>query len=252
MICNLWDPMSLRHPVYPEVYMQVWHMCDSLEEWFDHSVCCSVLQRVAVCCSVLQWSRYAYLSDRKLFHNSLCGACNTLLHCNTLQHTATHCNTLSHCNTLQHNSLCGPCILYMYACAYNQINDSYILIFLYAAYIFLCCSVVQRVWVRYRVLPCVTVCYREVQCGAVCCSMMQVCCGVAHVWRSHSSLEEWFDHSVCCSVLQRVAVCCSVLLCVAVCCSVLQCVAVCCTLLQCVAVCCSVLRRHVYGRATPL
>jgi len=47
--------------------------------------------------------------------------------------------------------------------------------------------------------------------------------------------------------LQCVAVCCSVLQCVAVCCSVLQeadkecelqCVAVCCSVLQCVAVCC--------------
>ena len=37
--------------------------------------------------------------------------------------------------------------------------------------------------------------------------------------------------------LQCVAVCCSVVQCVAVCCSVYQCVAVCCSALQCVAVC---------------
>jgi len=37
--------------------------------------------------------------------------------------------------------------------------------------------------------------------------------------------------------LQCVAVCCSVLQCVAVCCSALQCVAVCCSVLQCVAMC---------------
>jgi len=40
----------------------------------------------------------------------------------------------------------------------------------------------------------------------------------------------------CCNVLQSVAECCSVSQCVAVCCSVLQCVAVCCSVLQCVAV----------------
>ena len=42
--------------------------------------------------------------------------------------------------------------------------------------------------------------------------------------------------AVCCSVLQRVVVCCSVLQCVAVCCSVLQRVVVCCSVLQCIAV----------------
>jgi len=63
---------------------------------------------------------------------------------------------------------------------------------------------------------------QELQCVAVCCSVLQCV-------------------AVCCSVLQCVAVCCSVMQCVAVCCSVLQCVAVCCSVLQCVAVCCSVL-----------
>jgi len=49
-----------------------------------------------------------------------------------------------------------------------------------------------------------------------------------------------------CSELQCVAVCCSVLQCVAVyidVCSELQCVAVCCSVLQCIAVCCGIYRR---------
>jgi len=83
------------------------------------------------------------------------------------------------------------------------------------------------------VLQCVAVCCGVLQCVAVCCSMVAVCCCVA-VW------------------LHFVAVCCGVLQCVAVCCVVLWCVvkpriltrlrhkqvAVYCSV---VAVCCSVL-----------
>ena len=59
----------------------------------------------------------------KLNHtaNTLTAAhCRALLHCNTLQHTATHCNTLqhtaTHCNTLQHtathcNTLSSVCTI---------------------------------------------------------------------------------------------------------------------------------------------
>ena len=49
--------------------------------------------RLAMCCSWIGriWQR-----------------CDTVTHCNTLQHTATHCNTLFHtatqCNTLQHTA----------------------------------------------------------------------------------------------------------------------------------------------------
>ena len=93
---------------------------------------------------------------------------------------------------------------------------------------------------RSSVLQCVAV---WCMCVAVCCSVLQcvaVCCSMLYV-------------AVCCSVLQYVAACCSVstLLThaslsylmstathrVAVCCSVVQCVAVCCSVLQCVVVC---------------
>jgi len=99
------------------------------------TVCCSMLQHVAVCCSVLLCvlqfvaecvavvccssvlkqcvadDRLDYLYTNTLQHSMQHTAtlCNTLqhtaTHCNTLQHNATHCNTLqrtaTHCNTLQ-------------------------------------------------------------------------------------------------------------------------------------------------------
>ena len=114
--------------------------------------------------------------------------------------------------------------------------------------------VVSRIW--YVQLQCVAVCCSVLQCVAVCCSVWQ-CVAVFHgfplIWYVQLQCV-----AVCCSVLQCVAVCCSVLwfstymVCpVAIhmmyptaneslCCSVLQCVAVCCSVLQCVAVCCSV------------
>ena len=46
MICNLGDPMSLRHPVVAE--------CEQSSTVNILRVCWSVLQCVAVCCSVLQ------------------------------------------------------------------------------------------------------------------------------------------------------------------------------------------------------
>jgi len=66
-----------------------------------------------------------------------------------------------------------------------------------------------------------------VQCGAVCCSVLQCV-----------PLPSTIVRTIC-SVMQCVAVCCSVLQCIAVC------VAVCCSMLQRVAVCCGVV--HVYG-----
>jgi len=72
----------------------------------------------------------------------------------------------------------------------------------------------------------------QVQCVAVCCSVLQ--CGAVVGRRSALFLSF--------SVLQCVAAWCSVLQCVAVCCSMLECVAVCCSVLQCVAVCCSELQ----------
>ena len=82
------------------------------------------------------------------------------------------------------------------------------------------------------------------QCGAVCCSVLQ--CVAALLYQAFAAF------SLACAgddarwKLHCVAVCCSVLQCVAMCCSALQCVAntahgeadkVCCSVLQCVAVC---------------
>jgi len=77
------------------------------------------------------------------------------------------------------------------------------------------------------------VCWSELICVAVWCSVLSVLQGIA---------VDLQCVVVCCSVLQCVAVCCSVLQCVAACCSVLQCIAACCSVLQCAALYCRVLQ----------
>ena len=84
------------------------------------SVCCSVLQCVAVCCSV-GWMKSVReprgcvpLRPRArhcktlhtathctLQHTAHCNILQHTAHCNTLQHTATHCNTLQHTDPVQ-------------------------------------------------------------------------------------------------------------------------------------------------------
>ena len=58
MICNLGDPMSLRHPVvvvFPNQSTVVSpNEADAVRQPSCIAVCCSVLQCVAACCSVLQ------------------------------------------------------------------------------------------------------------------------------------------------------------------------------------------------------
>jgi len=116
------------------------------------------------------------------------------------------------------------------------------------------------------VVQCFVAWYSELQCVAVCCSVLQTAIKrFPEVWEKTIAIHlDWRCITMelryssvlqrvaaCCSVLQCIAVCCSVLPCVAVCCSVLQCVAVycsarqceCCSVLQCVAMCCSVLQR---------
>ena len=126
MICNLGDPMSLRHPVINFLRQHSFVACESDSlirdmahlvfkwdmtksfEWgggLNHmSRPTGMWQQV-----LLSLQRTATHCDR-LQHTET--HCNTLqhavLHCVTLQHTATHCNTLRHaatrCNTLQHTA----------------------------------------------------------------------------------------------------------------------------------------------------
>ena len=70
-----------------------------------------------------------------------------------------------------------------------------------------------------RVLQCLILRFRVLQCVAVCCGVLQ------------------YVIIMCYRALQCVAVCCSVLQCVSVCCSALSCIAVHCIVLQCVSVC---------------
>jgi len=77
------------------------------------------------------------------------------------------------------------------------------------------------------------------QCVAVRCSVLPVCCSVLQyvtVWCIVDYMM--MLKQVCCSVLQYVAMCCIVLQCGAVCCRVLQYVA----LLQSGTVCCGELK----------
>jgi len=77
------------------------------------------------------------------------------------------------------------------------------------------------------------VCWSVVMCDAVWCSVLNVLQCIA---------VDLQCVAVCWSVLQCVGVCCSVLQCIAACCSVLQCIAACCSVLQCAALYCRVLQ----------
>jgi len=127
-----------------------------------------------------------------------------------------------------------------------------------------CVKVCLGSYVRKRALCLVSAeeCCSVLQCGSVCCSVLEYAqevmsakepytllylyvvrcsvlqCVALHLWGcfrgSAIHIISAEDPNKCCSVLQYVAVCCSVLQCVAVCCSVLHCGAVCYSVLKCV------------------
>jgi len=78
------------------------------------SVCCSVLQYVAVRCSVLQRAAVCCPQRVCALANAMLSdtATHITIHGNTVQHTAAHCHTLPHtlhqiaphCNKLQHTA----------------------------------------------------------------------------------------------------------------------------------------------------
>jgi len=148
-------------------------------------VSCGELQCVAGCCRVLfieNTTPRGSLTIDAQNGNSCNTLYNTIIHCDTVQHSATQCNTVqhtaTHCNFHETQTPKGS--LRVDA----QSGNFYL--------------VLQRVAVCCRVLHCVAVCCGVLQCAAVYCSVLQCI-------------------AVCCSVLQCVAVCCSVLQCVAVC-----------------------------------
>jgi len=134
----------------------------------------------------------------------------------------------------------------------------------------LCCSVLSLMYVNRRVhvwhyssrrdMQCIAVCCSVLQCVAVCCSVLQclaVCCSLmSSVTRP---MTHWLLQCVAACVLQCVAVCSSALQCVAVSCHqshdpwLTDCVAVCCSccsVLRCVAVGCRVLQSYIYSHTT--
>ena len=182
---------------------------------------------------------------------------------NTLQHAATHCTALQHaatrCNTPGREHVTQRPSSGQRESASNQTDTSAPgLVRLEHIYIYgvlqCVCSVAQcvagreRVDTKYHVSSsfgtprtyiyrmCCSVCHSVVQCGAVCCGVLQRVCSVlqcvavkervdakCHV-SSGFGEPRIYLHTMCCSVC-------------------LHCVTVCCTVLQCVAACCSVVLR---------
>jgi len=181
------------------------------------------LYTFAVCCSVLHVQRM-FTCKHSLQHN--------VMHCQTLQHTATNWNSQQHAFEQQPaiplDCRCNTLLRAATQC--NTLSD----------------TPTHRIASQHTAPHCNTLqhtaTHSNMPCKATCdafrlrCSVLQCiapCCTVLH------------RVAPCCSVLQCVAVCCSVLHRVAPCCAVLQCVAVCCvysSVLQCVAVCRSVLQ----------
>jgi len=102
MICNLGDPMSLRHPVAFVFWPADPCRCDECNS-----------ASVLLCLHFLIVVSIAHDRDSDWIHCIFTAPhCTTLHHtaphCNTLQHTAPHCNTLhhtaTHCTTLQHTA----------------------------------------------------------------------------------------------------------------------------------------------------
>jgi len=125
MICNLEDPMSLRHPVTWYV-TRLMHICDMTYShvWQGLSMCLTWL--IHVCCMNLWYVSLMYedlLCARESVQIFLLQCiltrrswAKTRTHCDALQHTATHsllqciwarsswARTATHCNTLQHTA----------------------------------------------------------------------------------------------------------------------------------------------------
>ena len=144
------------------------------------AVCCSVVQCAAVCCSVLQ---------------------RVVACCSVVQYVAVSCSVLQCvavcCSVLQ-------CVAAYLSSEETELKDSML------QYVAVCCS--RRVSFsrgdsaqRLKSLS-------WLQCGAVCCSVLQY---VAVCFIVSQSTQEPLVAAVCCSVLQRVGVCCSVFQCVA-------------------------------------
>jgi len=120
-----------------------------------YTVCCSVLQYVAVCCSVLH-SLHARLSRRKCHRLYWCSMC-----CSVVQGVAVCCSVLHSPHSRPSRRKCQR----LFSCS-------------------MCCSVLQCVadhwdvhvdsaYARFNRVLCVAVCCSVLQCAAVCCSVLQ-------------------------------------------------------------------------------
>jgi len=166
------------------------------------AVHCNTLQHTATHCITLQYNAthinilHNFLSIHTFLISTVGGKyvfcifgiytnCNTITHCNALQHTATHCNTLQHTATLSN-------ILHYF-------KNTYLFSTMDGMYVF---SVLQFVAVWCSVLRRVEMCCSLLQFVAVCCSVLQCTvefyCGL---YMCSQCVASWY------SVLQYVAEC---------------------------------------------
>jgi len=142
-------------------------------------VCCSVLHCVALCCSELQQALLRASHIKKIVSLFECCEsdthCNT--HCNTLcnthcyTHCTTHCNThcITRCNTHCHTH-CNT-----HTATHTAIHTATHTATHCALTSVCCCRAVAVLCVLQCSFCAVTyVCYSELQCVAVCCSLMCV------------------------------------------------------------------------------
>ena len=181
---------QLGHPP-PYVYMYV--------RVYGYTVCCSVLQCVAVCCIVLQYVLQCVAE-----------CCSVLVFWAEI--------LLQCCQLDNHRPIYMYVCVYVYAVSYGVLQCVAMCWIVYPAEIRLRCCQPTKHYTQHTATHCNTLQHTATHCNTQHYIHTCMCIRIR-------------------SVLQCVTVCCSVLQCVAVCCSVLQCVAVCCSVLQCVAVC---------------
>jgi len=197
------------------------------------AVCCGVLQSVSVCSSVLQLQFFAVsvrhsIIARYRWQNENYIETGSSLHCSVLQCVAVCCSAMQYV-ALGYYVL--PCVAVRCSCSAGQfymrhVGSLRMILQLEAVY----CSVLQCIAVYCSVLQCVAVCCDVLYLVAMHCSVLQ--CGAVHSSCSagavlHMSRIWEYASAIATGSSQH--------------CSVLQCVALCCTLLQCIAVRCRVL-----------
>jgi len=195
MICNLGDPMSLRHPVTKirvkytcTLMMCNMHMYSTYVYRDSVSTCVNWLQihmiRAVLTCA---------------YKSLVCILAHTYMHTRTrtFTHTRARVRTHTHIHVHTHTHICRLTMPRAVSIA--------TLVTIWAAWVqfymlqcvAVCCSILQYVAVCFSMLQCVAVNGSVLQCVAVCCSVLQ--CVAVYKIASHCA--------ACCSVLRCGVVC---------------------------------------------